>query len=326
MGDVIDGLSDAWGATRDLLTPLDWRQWGALTIVALFAGGGMGIPSGNFSSPGGTGGDPGGTPSIEPALDWATQNFGLVVAAVAGGLAVMIALGILKAVLELALVASLRAETVQLRANAAAHWERGIWLFVFRFVLGVVTLASVVGLLALMFGPLVFDLPVWLLVLLPVAFLVALAVALVGALTTTLVIPIMVDRECGVLAAWRALLGALKEKPAGYAGYVVVGGLTSGVLNMAVSIVVLIATVVIGIVFLLLGAIVWFAAGASLSPVVLVVGGLLAVVLSLLVLAIGAAVRVPVMVFVRYYGMFVLGALSPALDPIPNLRARMADG
>jgi hypothetical protein len=312
------------------LTPLDWRQWGLLTVIALFVGGGgTGFPSGNVSSFGNAGGgDADGAPSLQPAIDWLTGNLELVVIAVVAIALAVLAFGLLGALLEVALVESLRTETVRIRAYATAYWPLAVRLFGFRLAVGLVALLGLIGTIVAVVGPLFFGWSVATLALVPVTIACWLVAALVGAFTTTLVVPIMLDRECGPLVGWRHMWGSLTDNRAGYAGYFVVGGLASAVLNMAVSFVVLFAAVIVGLLFLFFGAVVWFAAGGTASLPVLVTAAVLVGVFFLLLLVGGAAARVPVMVFLRYYGMLVLGDLSPALDPIPDVRAavRADDG
>jgi hypothetical protein len=165
-----------------------------------------------------------------------------------------------------------------------------------------------------------------LVLLLPVVVVLALVVGLVNGFTTVFVVPVMVLEDGGVLDGWRRLWPTITAQPWQYVAYAVASFVLSIVGGLLVGILVGVSVLVLLIPFGILGAL-----GALLLAAVPPFGiGVLALVallfvLSLLVLT--ALVQVPVVTYLRYYALLVLGDVDSDLDLIPERRAAIrADG
>jgi hypothetical protein len=152
-------------------------------------------------------------------------------------------------------------------------------------------------------------------------FIVGLAVyALANGFTTTMVVPTMLHTDRGVLSGWRrfwpTLRGDLKEYTV-YSLMVIVLHIGAGIIT---GLGLLVALVVLAIPFGIVGFGIFVAAGSSLSLPVAAVLGVLAVVFVVLLLLLGALVRVPIKAFFRFYALLLLGDTDSDLDLIPDLR------
>jgi hypothetical protein len=316
-----DRLDDALDATLTFLRPFDAGRWLRLAVIAFFVGGLGGVSASGQSGVDFTGGDPIRViDGLLVGIGGRGLNLALIAAAVVALLAVVLGVVFLYvgSVMEFVLVTALERREVSVREPFAARRWQGTKLFGFRLALFAATalvVAAAAGVGFLLQGPggrflpVLFGLPV-LFVALPVALLV-------NGLTTVFVVPTMYDRRCGVLDGWRATLPRLREQLGETAVYV----LFSVVLSVIGA--TTIATVV-GIV----GTLLVLPVGVlGLGLGVLTGGGIALVILAPLLLAVGLAVaalaavlRVPVLVFLRYYALLVLADLTD-VDLLAETRA-----
>jgi hypothetical protein len=247
----------------------------------------------------------------------------VVAAVVAVVVAVVLLFALVGAVMEFVLVESLRRETVQVRRYWGDHWRRGLSLFAFRLVVGVVTLGAVALLLLVAVGPLLLGIPAGSLLVAVVAVPLLVVVAVVGGLvngfTTVFVVPVMLVEECGLRAGWRRFWPTLTAHWKQYAVYAVLGFVLQFAVGVLTGLGTLLAAVAVGVPLALVGV-----AGAALASVAGPVGWALvalAVVLFVLALvAVALLLGVPAKTYLRYYALFVLGDTNDAFDPIPERR------
>lgn len=324
---ALDDVDDAYSITRGFLTGIDRTTWLKLAFVVFFVGGvGANFPGANFSA-GDGGTDPGALPvdelpQFDPGPDFWLLVGGVVLAAVALGLALFF----VAAVMEFVFVESLRTEVVSIREYWGRYWRRGAHLFVFRLVVGLLFLAPILVLMLLFFAPMAlggggFGAPLLaLFALLPVIFVLGILVGLVDGFTTNFVVPIMILEDRGVLDGWRRLWPTIRAQWKQYLAYAVAAWILSIVGGIAAAIVTVILVVVLLIPF---GVV--FAVGVGLFVVFepvgiawLVVTGLL---FALAAIVVAALVQVPVQTYLRYYALLILGDVDADLDIIPEQRA-----
>jgi len=312
---AIDALEDALEDTRDLLWPPGVGRWVRLSLLALFVGGPGGLGwGGGGGSAGGTGGTGGvevplGVAGVPEAFSLPRPVPVLFVLALAA-VVVALALGYLLvgSILEFVLVESLARREVRIRQHTRAHLRDGLSLFGFRvglWFLAALAVAGVTGLTLLLAGPgprlvgLVLGVP-FLLVLLPVLLVV-------DGFTTVFVVPIVAREGCGVLAGWRRLWAVLRGGPLEYGAYLVVsvvlGGVGAALVGSVVGLVAGIALLPVGAALLGLGAL-------GLPPLLLIVLVPFLLVALAVLLALSAVASVPVVAYLRYYALSVLGRTS----------------
>lgn len=327
---ALEDLDDAVDATRSFLWPIDRSRWLKLALVAFFVSGpGANLNTPQYNIPADQGPPPGGFPTppdVGPQLL-------LVVAAI---IVAVLLLGLLfllvGSIMEFVLIESLRQEEVTLRTYWSRRWRQGVRLFGFRLVIGLLVFGSVAIVAALFLVPVFVGvsqgaavpfggLSVFaFLLLIPVFIVLALLVGLLNGFTTVFVVPIMVLEDCGVLAGWRRLWPTITANPGQYLVYAIAGFVLTIAGGLVVALTVGIAVLVLLIPFGILGAI-----GLLLLTVVQPVGlGVLLIVgvlFGLSVLVIVALAQVPVVTYLRYYALLVLGDIDEGLDLIPDRRA-----
>lgn len=337
---AVEDVDDAYRATKALLWPIDRTAWIKLAVIVLFAAG----PGGGFggiqtsapfegSGPGGGSGLelPGGVqlPATIGGAEW------LVIATIVVVVSVVV-LGTLfiGSVMEFVLVESIRRETVSLREYWGRRWPQGVRLFGFRLLLGLVGLGSLAVAAALVVAPLVFDgggglaVPI-LTVLAVVPFLGALGLltGLIDGFTTVFVVPIMIREERTLLGAWGRLWSTITAEPWQYLAYVAVSVVLSVVLGVLASVAVGVGAVALLIPFGLLAA-VGVLVATAVEPLGIGIVVFAALLFGLALIAVAALVQVPLVVYLRYYALLVLGDIEESLDLIADRRAavRAVDG
>jgi len=149
---------------------------------------------------------------------------------------------------------------VTLRRHWRRRWRQGLRLFGFRIAIGLPMIALFAGWLALLIVPILTGrdptLPATaFLVGIPMVFLIGVLYALVSGLTTVFVVPLMIQADSGVLAAWRRLWGSIKTAWKQYLAYVVIAFLLTVAAGIIASIVVGIVAIVLLIPILIVAAI-----------------------------------------------------------------------
>ncbi|WP_318571025.1 DUF7544 domain-containing protein [Salinigranum marinum] len=326
---ALDAIDDALDATRTFLWPFDRGRWARLALLMLFVGGVGGFNPVQFpgGSTGGGGVDAPAGADGPGALEAAPSIGGTEVAIIAAIFGVLLLLGLgflfVGSVMEFVFVDSLRRETVTIRRYWGEHWSRGLRLFGFRLVLGVVSFALVGVVLVAAFAPIVFGdggLSFGLLLAaIPVFAVVTIASGLVNGFTTMFVVPVMLGEETGVLSAWRRFWPTVTGQWKQYVAYAVMGFVLQLVGGILAGIATLVGAVVIAIPLGLVAL-----AGAALLTVVEAAGWAVilvaAVVFGFALIALVLVVSVPVQTFLRYYALFVLGDTNETFDLIPDRR------
>ncbi|WP_338738748.1 DUF7544 domain-containing protein [Haloplanus salilacus] len=316
---ALAALRDARSATEDLLRPLDRSRWLRLALIALFVGVGGGAPtgSGNFDVPTGGGGE---TPSDFPAptlpqLDGA-------VAVLIGVVALIVLLALLwsavGAVMEFVLVVGLRDREIGIRRPFGDNLGRGLRLFGFRLAVGLGSLLLIAVPLVAVIGLGVSISPLLLVGLVPLVVLVGLlsiAGSVVVGLTTDFAVPTMLVEDRGVLDSWRRLWPTLRAEWKQVGVYLVAKFVLGIAASLAVSIVVFLVALVVAVPLALVGGGLYLAiSAAGVGHAGLIVVAPLIVLFVLVMIVAALLVQVPVLTFVRYYSLSVLGMLFPDLD------------
>jgi len=149
-------------------------------------------------------------------------------------------------------------------------------------------------------------------------FLIGVLYALVSGLTTVFVVPLMIQADSGVLAAWRRLWGSIKTAWKQYLAYVVIAFLLTVAAGIIASIVVGIVAIVLLIPILIVAAITHVTVSLS-STVGIAVLVALALLFGLSMLVIWTLAQVPVVTYLRYYALLVLGDIEETFH-IPSDR------
>ncbi len=319
---AIDEVTDAATISKAFLTPIEWRQWVKLALIVFFAGGGVSLTSGQSGT----------STSIDlplrelsplaPGADLLVA--GLVVVAFLG-VGVFLLVG---SIMNFVLIETLRTGTVSIRAYWRTYWRAGLRLFGFRVAIGVPLLLLLVGWLGATILPTQLGItliaPIWIFIGgFPVILLAGLLYGIVNSFTTMFVVPIMIQRDLGVLAAWRVLWGSIKTAWKQYLAYAVVASLLTVVAGLVVSIVL----TIVGVILLLPIAIIaggLFLTGPGMTPFGIAGILLIGLVVGLVMLVVWGVVQVPVVTYLRYYALLVLGDIEPELDLVADRRPTAA--
>lgn len=303
---AIDDLGDAIDVTREFLTPVRLGTWLKLAFVVFFVGG-IGLSGPTF--PGGTGEVPTTGTETDPGTVDVGELLPILIGLALLVLLVWLAFSLVGAIFEFTLLESLRSGEVHVRRYTKRNFGRGLRLFGFRIVLGLATLL-IVGLpllavflstpdsisLALLGLVVLFAIPVFL------------AYAIISRFTTVFVAPTMLQKNLGVIAAWKRFWPTLTANWTEYLVYLLLVWVLQMVIGFATSILLLVLLIPFAIVIIVLMFI------PLLNLLVLLVAIPLFILLAMLV-------QVPIVTYLRYYALLVLGDTDADLDLIPDQRA-----
>lgn len=311
---ALDAVDDAVGPTRSLVARLRVADWLKLAAVTLFVGG-LGSISFSANLPREL---VRALPGDLPAVVDPWQAVGTAGVVVAVGL-VLTAVYLVRSLLEFVFYAALRDGHVAVRRSLARWWLHGVQLWGLRVALAWSLLAGGAAAASAVSGGGVptFGLPARGVAVAVVALSFGVHAVIAG-FTTRFVVPVVLVREVGVLAAWGRFARTLGAAPGQFVWYLLVAPLLRFVADvLALSAAVLVAAVlaVPVVVFtlpvlLVVGAEPWLALSPSL---VLLTAGLAAWYVLLVVVG-ALVVRLPFLAYVRYYALAVLRGVDPELD------------
>ena len=330
---AVEGVEDALVATRRLLLPFSLRRWLVLAVAVFFVSGSSTVPAVNIGPFGASGSVSTGV-SAQNAFGVAGVTAGGVPMTPPGGLELAVALAVVGTVLVLAAVVAYVSsvmefvfveitsrQEVRVRGFFGESLGRGLSLFAFRLIVGLVVAATV----ALLIVFTVFTGGVFLIILVlmsPAFILFAIALWLVMRFTVDFVVPVMLSEDIGIVDGWRVFSSELRAEWKQYGIYAIVrfllGILSTFVVGVGVLTLVLLLGIPFGIVALV-GFLVGQVLGASILSFVLVAVVAVLFVLTLVV-AVVTFVQVPVQTYLRYYSLFVLGSVSPEYDLVGDIR------
>ncbi|OSP07229.1 hypothetical protein B9H04_08710 [Halorubrum ezzemoulense DSM 17463] len=322
---AVENVEEALGVTRAFLTPVTVRRWLKLAVVVFFVGGGVSFPTTQFSTSAPTGEvSPGEIPSGLPV-----ELLTLAAAVVAVGLLLLGLFGLVGAVMEFVLIESLRTGEVSLRGHWRRRWRQGIPLFGFRVAIGLPVLALFGGWVALLAVPVLTGRDparsaTAFLVGIPVLALISAGYALVSGFTTAFVVPLMIQSDSGVVAAWRRLWPSVRAAWKQYLAYVAVAFLLTVATGVVVSIAVALVAFALLVPVLVAVAIVHATVSVT-SPLGLALLVPLAVLFGVALLVVGTLSQVPVVTYLRYYALLVLGDIEESFDILADGRPSTED-
>lgn len=311
---ALDAIDEAVGPTRDVVTGLRVPGWLKLGAVTLFVGGFGSVPfSANL---------PREALGIIPTSGWQPTDPERTLGIVGVALAVATALSsfyLARSILEFVFYDAVLTGTVSVRQSLGRWWLHGAQVWALRVVVAVTLLGggSALAWAIAVDGGSVFGVPNRLLVAATVAGSFG-GYAVIAGFTTRFVVPVMLVREAGVLAAWRRFLGTVGGRPGQYAWYLLVGPFVRFVADvLALSAAVLLAILLaVPVAIFVVPALVVISTRPRLAlspPLIMLTSGLsagyvLAVVLGALL------ARMPFVVYVRYYALLVLVGTDPGID------------
>ena len=322
---AVENVEEAFDVTREFLTPVTVRRWLKLAVVVFFVGSGVSFPTAQFNTSAPSRDVSHGEIPFHLPVDIVT----LVIAVVAVGLLLVGIFGLVRAIMEFVLIESLRAGEVSLRRYWRQRWRQGLRLFGFRIAIGLPMIALFAGWLALLIFPVLTGRDPTLsatafLVGIPVVVLIGVVYALVSGLTTVFVVPLMIQKDSGVLAAWRRLWRSIKTAWKQYLAYIVIAFLLTIAAGLITAIVVGIVAIVL-LIPILIGAAITHVTVSFASTIGVAVLVALAILFGLLLLVVGTLAQVPIVTYLRYYALLVLGDIEESFDILGDRRPSIED-
>lgn len=314
-------IGDAFDITREFLLPFDLRRWVKLAIVAFFIGGGMSFPTSQFNMSE----TPEQLPETGAPFTVPEDILPIVATIIVVAVLLAVLFGVIGSIMEFVFIESLRTGNVSIRKYWDKRWRQGLRLFGFRIAITLPVLVIFLGWMALFLVPLatggsglLVPFAVFLLGI-PFLFGVGLVYGLVTAFTTVFVVPIMIKEESSVLAGWRRLWPSVKANWKQYLAYAGIGFVLTVAAGLLASVVLGISAVVLLIPFGVLAGIaqVTVSLSSSIGLAVLAVLGLLFIVA---MAGLWALVQVPILTYLRYYALLVLGDIDASFDIIADQR------
>jgi hypothetical protein len=309
---ALDAIDDALTATRRF-RPRGLFEWVWVTVVAaLVATPGISIPTGGT---GGGGVTPEQRSALEEALPATLPEWVPLVVAALG--VVWLGFVVLGALLEFPFLRWLRDGKRATIEEMAAHWKQALGLAAFRVALSLVGFAALGALVATATGPTptptdyLFALSEYGIIL----SLVGIPTGLIAAFTTAFVVPTMMLENCGVLSGWQRVWSTLTDAPKQFLAYAVGAAILATIGGILVSIASVFGFLIGGILGGILGVGISAASAGVSGLLVAIAVGIVGAVI------VGALIYAVVQLFLRYYALFVLGAIDSDLEFLPERRA-----
>jgi len=118
---AVENVEEAFGVTREFLTPINIRRWLKLALVVFFVGSGVSFLTAQFN----TSTPPGDVSNGELPFSLPVDVMTLIVALVAAGILFGGLFALIGAIMEFVLIESLRTGEVTLRRHWRRRWRQG---------------------------------------------------------------------------------------------------------------------------------------------------------------------------------------------------------
>ncbi|MGM0770606.1 MAG: DUF7544 domain-containing protein [Halobacteriota archaeon] len=335
---VVEAVDKAVSRTkRCLFEPIDFWKWMKLTIVIMLIGG----TGGNFNSSGNRyATDTFNIPDSGPAdrfskifggfadqIPTTAPDLGMIIGIVVLILALILLFSYISSVMEFVFVDSLVSNKVKFWEYSRKFLRKGLGLFTLRLLIGIIILVII----AIMTLPIILPLlatsgesfPENLgMSIISVTFLligIILLVAIVGGIINSFVnlaIPVAIYTETGIFRAFANVFGQFrkdwKQIIAYWFGRII---LAIGI-AIVVGLLMLLAIIIAGLMFLMLDAIIYFAISAVLTSdiaVWIVLAPIILIELAILILLL-AFIALPARVFMKYHMITFLQQWYPEVN------------
>ena len=256
------------------------------------------------------------------------SNTGLLVLVIVGVILLIILFLVfmyLRNVFSFVLIRALATGDVRVIRPALDNLGRGFRLFIFTLavsIIGLIIAAIMGGLIVLGIVVAVHTgtatagsvLLILAIAIVAIALVLLLIVFLIGwtiflGFTYDFAAPMMLNKDMGVMQAWRQLWGSIKSNWQQYGVYVIVR-LVLQIVTSILLIIVMLPLLLIFLAVLAVGAIIATAAAGTAIWLTVIVGLLMAILVVIAVI-VGIAISMPVSVYFRYYSLDVLKQIDP---------------
>lgn len=295
---AFSGIDDAIEKTKNLLWPFNWGIWLRIAVISLFTGSlsGINFP---FSSP-----TTGSASSNTSQFDIGFTEFPeIIIWLIILFILIAVIYTFISSVFQFVFVKCLSENEFRLKQYFSENIGRGIRLFGFWIILGLVIFAALAVFLLSVFTSA--SNPLLIIPVIGLFLLVILLTCIIALFTTDFVVPIMLKDDCGVLEGWKRCWKILRVSPSQSIIYLVMKVIISIVAAILLVIAAIIVILAIGIPFLVLALLLEIGVGLSLLNIVLLILFLIIVIPVMLMLF------VPFNTFLRIYSLSVLGKMDP---------------
>lgn len=312
---ALSEIDSAIRRTRDLLWPFRKGIWLRIALIALFIGwGGAGFPQptwpsdSDFPSDAFTGFS---TPGALPDMA------GLIIAVFLLIIALALLYMLIGSIFQFVFVDCIRMRNVKIRDYFSPRAGKGIRLFLFQIgiaVLFLLLLAALIIPFIILARGFAFPAVVSLLLFLPVLIILAIIVGIIQLITIDFVVPIMIQKDCGVIDGWKEFYSIISTQWMQGIIYLIVRFLAALGAGVVMILLTLLALGIVAIPFLVVGFILYAAMPMANISI------LLPLLIPYLIIAIPVVllISVPFVTFFRTYSLAVLGRLDSGYALLPE--------
>jgi hypothetical protein len=312
---ALSEIDSAIRRTRDLLWPFRKGIWLRIALIALFIGwGGAGFPQPTWSSDSDFPSDaftgfstPGALPDMA----------GLIIAVFLLIIALALLYMLIGSIFQFVFVDCIRMRNVKIRDYFSPRAGKGIRLFLFQIgiaVLFLLLLAALIIPFIILARGFAFPAAVSLLLFLPVLIILAIIVGIIQLITIDFVVPIMIQKDCGVIDGWKEFYSIISTQWMQGIIYLIVRFLAALGAGVVMILLTLLALGIVAIPFLVVGFILYAAMPMANISI------LLPLLIPYLIIAIPVVllISVPFVTFFRTYSLAVLGRLDSGYALLPE--------
>ncbi len=317
---ALSEIDSAIRRTRDLLWPFRKGIWFRIALIALFIGwGGAGFPQPTWSSGSSTTSDDLPMVFMPEALP---DMAGLIIAIVLLIIALALLFMLIGSIFQFVFVDCIRTGNVKIREYFSPRAGMGIRLFLFQIgiaVLFLVLLAALIIPLIILAGGLAgsaggISLVLTLILFFPILIVLAIIVGIIQLITIDFVVPIMIQKDCGVIDGWKEFYSIISRQWMQGIIYLVVRFLAALGAGVVMILLTLLALGIVAIPFALIGLFLYLLVQmANLSFLLLLLIPYLIIAIPVVLL-----ISVPFVTFFRTYSLAVLGRLDSGYALLPE--------
>lgn len=321
MPSAIENISKSFKATEEFLTPIKITKWLKLAFIAIFIGS-ISINI-NFLPPDIFNSTNLHQINISEIISFITDP--IILFLFSAMIIMLLFFTVLSSIMEFTLIESIKNQKVKIKQYTSQNISKGIQLSIIRIALSLLSLLLIISTATLIISSILTNNITLIhnIILVPLLLITLIIISVLNDFNTKFIVPIMIKKDLNIANAWKKLTRTVKSNHKEYLIYIFINFflsiLTSIISSLAFIITMLILLIPLGIL-----AMISFFIISQNTILGIIFFSITAIISFITLISISLVIKIPIIVYLRYFAILVLGDIETKLDIIPDQRKNLS--